>query len=218
MWRKRLRPRSKQSTPSPLVTERSSQEGKKLERHLSESLRQRIDDLAHSEGLGDNAAGLTDPVADVVSPGDLVITPLGLKGKVVHIQGSHAEVLVGDKRIRVPITELKKGFDVEAETVDSAGQHKPRRRPASRVQTILAEKTGVTELNLIGCNVEEAVSRTDKFLDDAVVSDVAQVRLVHGHGTGRLRKALRSFLDTHPLVASRDSESHDGATLVTLKD
>jgi DNA mismatch repair protein MutS2 len=59
-------------------------------------------------------------------------------------------------------------------------------------------------------------------LDDALMADERRLRIVHGHGTGRLRDALRTFVRQHPLVASvapaADNEGGDGATIVELKD
>jgi DNA mismatch repair protein MutS2 len=54
---------------------------------------------------------------------------------------------------------------------------------------------------VIGCTVDEALSRADKFLDEALLADQRSVRVIHGHGTGQLRRALAEFLQGHPLVA-----------------
>jgi DNA mismatch repair protein MutS2 len=75
---------------------------------------------------------------------------------------------------------------------------------------------------LIGSTVDEAVDRAEKFLDQALLADERRVRVVHGHGTGRLRDALRKYFREHPLVASAtpaaDNEGGDAATIVELKD
>ena len=77
------------------------------------------------------------------------------------------------------------------------------------------------EINLIGCTVEEATRRVDKFLDQATLAGSSQVRLIHGHGTGALRRGLAEFLKTHPLVEAIRSEAEDSGgaaiTLVELK-
>lgn len=78
------------------------------------------------------------------------------------------------------------------------------------------------EIVLIGSTVDDAVSRVEKFLDEALLNDSRRLRIVHGHGTGKLREAMRSFFRAHPLVASvapaADNEGGDGATIVELKD
>ena len=69
--------------------------------------------------------------------------------------------------------------------------------------------------------VEEALEKVDKFLDEAALAGRAEVRIVHGIGTGALKKALAEFLAGHPHVEStREAErEHGGAgvTLVTIR-
>lgn len=78
------------------------------------------------------------------------------------------------------------------------------------------------ELVIIGSTVDDAIPRVEKFMDDALLSDERRLRVVHGHGTGRLRDALQQFLKRHPLVASSgfapDNEGGTGATIIELKD
>jgi DNA mismatch repair protein MutS2 len=75
---------------------------------------------------------------------------------------------------------------------------------------------------VIGCTVEEATQRVDKFLDNAALAGKAQVRVIHGHGTGALRRGLAAFLATHPLVerihAEADERGGTAITVVELKD
>jgi DNA mismatch repair protein MutS2 len=92
-----------------------------------------------------------------------------------------------------------------------------------RVNVELQPRTGVlTELNVIGCNVDEAISRAEKFLDDAIVGEHRTVRVIHGHGTGQLRRAIAGFLQTHPLVANFTAapaeQGGGGVTVVELKE
>jgi DNA mismatch repair protein MutS2 len=77
------------------------------------------------------------------------------------------------------------------------------------------------ELNLIGKTTDEAVDLADKFLDAAFLNGLTEVRIIHGHGTGALRKAIAEFLANHPHVAKFASAPLDkggsGATVVNLK-
>src|SRR5205814_7407826 len=59
----------------------------------------------------------------------------------------------------------------------------------------------LSELNVIGQTVDEAITRLEKFLDESTVTDQHTIRIVHGHGTGQLRRAIAAFLKKHPLVA-----------------
>jgi DNA mismatch repair protein MutS2 len=74
---------------------------------------------------------------------------------------------------------------------------------------------------LIGKTTDEAVDLTDKFLDAAFLNGLNEVRIIHGHGTGALRKAITEFLKEHPHVAKFASAPQDkggsGATQVELK-
>jgi len=78
------------------------------------------------------------------------------------------------------------------------------------------------ELLLLGRTTDEARDETEKYLDDAFLAGLATVRLVHGKGSGALRKAVRDLLAAHPLVESfRDGEPAEGgagATVAALKD
>ena len=80
----------------------------------------------------------------------------------------------------------------------------------------------LSELNVIGCTVEQAVDRVAKFLDDTLVTDLREVRIVHGHGTGSLRRGLETFLKDHPLVLKTTpappNQGGGGATVVELKE
>jgi len=67
--------------------------------------------------------------------------------------------------------------------------------------------------------VEEATQRVDKFLDEAALANRTRVRIIHGHGTGALRRGLAEFLKTHPLVSSVSFESEDhGGKAITVVD
>jgi len=75
------------------------------------------------------------------------------------------------------------------------------------------------EINVIGLTVEEATSRVDKFLDEAALANKLRVRIIHGHGTGALRRGLGEFLAGHPLVAGSAFESEEhGGKAITIVD
>ena len=80
----------------------------------------------------------------------------------------------------------------------------------------------VSPAKVIGMTVDEAIDRVSSFLDDTLITDIQQVRIVHGHGTGALRKGLQAFLKTHPLVEKHypapENQGGGGATIVELKD
>jgi DNA mismatch repair protein MutS2 len=77
------------------------------------------------------------------------------------------------------------------------------------------------ELHLLGQRVEEALERLDRYLDRAILAGRSEIRVIHGHGTGRLRRAVRQHLRDHPTVADQrpggPSEGGEGATVIRLR-
>ena len=179
---------------------------------------------AIEERLRRSASGSQAPAAEAPAPstpsrpatiGDRVLVgALQLEGVVLSLSGRDAEVDVRGKRLRAPSDELR----VLTPAAVSAAQ------PARvKVNVELQPREGsLTELNVIGCNVDEALSRTEKFLDDAVVTEQRNVRVIHGFGTGQLRKAIAEFLRAHPFVATFAAAPNDrgggGVTVVDLKE
>jgi DNA mismatch repair protein MutS2 len=138
------------------------------------------------------------------------VKAMGLTGELVSLQGNEAEVAIAGKRLRLPAAEL----------VGLSGRTTPATRSGSGSSA--PAKSVPSEVNLIGMTVEEAKERVDKVLDDAALSDRREIRLVHGFGAGKLRKAVAQLLEGHPLVSSfrlgGPSEGGGGATVVELKD
>jgi DNA mismatch repair protein MutS2 len=77
------------------------------------------------------------------------------------------------------------------------------------------------EINLIGRTVDEATEELEKYLDKAFLAGLPRVRVIHGHGAGILRRAMREFLKHHPHVAAVTEAPRNqggmGATLVELR-
>lgn len=77
------------------------------------------------------------------------------------------------------------------------------------------------ELDLRGERYEDALARTEKYLDDALLSNFHQVHIIHGKGTGALRQGVQQYLKKHPRVKSyrfgEAGEGGSGVTVVELK-
>lgn len=84
-----------------------------------------------------------------------------------------------------------------------------------------ARRTASMEVNLLGMTVEEALMETDRFIDNGVLSGQTTLYLIHGKGTGALRKAIHEHLRRHPSVKSfrlgNYGEGEAGVTVVELK-
>lgn len=141
---------------------------------------------------------------------------LGWEGTLESLQGSRAEVFVRGKRVRCRAQEL-------IPTGPDGGRSKPQPRRRGGVSLSLdgGDRQIPRELKLIGQRVEPALRELDSYLDQALLSLLPEVRVVHGHGTGRLRQAVRQHLRGHPAVSSQrpggPEEGGDGATVVQLR-
>ena len=140
---------------------------------------------------------------------------LGLRGQLIDVNGDTATVLAGTLTVRVPLSALHQTAAGAADR--RAGSPA---RPFADPDTPPARAIAA-ELMLIGRTTDEARDLVEKYLDDAFMAGMANVRLVHGKGTGALRKAVRGLLSDHPLVDSyRDGEPAEGgsgATVAALK-
>ena len=133
----------------------------------------------------------------------------GWVGELQEVSGDKATVLVRGKRVRAASAALEAIVPVE-------------RAASPRVRVQVSSTPAVeSELMLIGQMVEPALDSLDAYLDRALASGRERVRVVHGHGSGRLRRAVREHLRGHPAVAGFDSAppsaGGDGATEVVLR-
>jgi DNA mismatch repair protein MutS2 len=163
---------------------------------------------------------VTAPPREIVVGDKVKLKSFGSVGIVDQIKGDEAEVRVKALRFREKLNNL--------ELLQSAPQpsemgklEKLRRAQHTEVHLQAAEQTSESELNVIGQTTDEAVDAVDKFLDEASLASLSQVRIVHGHGTGALRRAIGDLLRDHPHVArftaAPPNQGGTGATLVELR-
>jgi DNA mismatch repair protein MutS2 len=177
-------------------------------------------DAAAAEALSD--APPHSPAPDVVARparvGDrVVVPPFGLEGVVKAISDGQAELDVHGKRLRALVKDLR----VLGTPPGAPAATKPVQ--TVRVNVDLVPREGIlSDLNVIGLSVDEAITRTERFLDETLVTDQRTVRVIHGHGTGKLQKAISGLLKNHPLVAGFHTAPTEhgggGVTVVELKD
>ena len=98
----------------------------------------------------------------------------------------------------------------------------PIKLPQGVHLTVSTKELEKNEINLLGRRVDEAVELVDKFLDDAFLAQMKEVRIVHGTGTGALRQAITELLGNHPHVSTFEAAPHPeggrGVTIVTLRE
>jgi DNA mismatch repair protein MutS2 len=163
-----------------------------------------------------------EPAAQPLDPAKLV------PGLRIRVRGIAKPVVVRERRERT--VEIQAGplrMKVPVEDVLALAEEPAREaRPGAGSITVAravesaAEDAG-DEINVIGCTVEEATRRVDRFLDRAALESKPRVRIVHGYGTGALRRGLAEFLGAHPLVekisAEKPERGGEAVTLVELK-
>jgi len=166
--------------------------------------------------LGVHSGSLESVSADRLQAG-AKIRVRGFNKPVIfrRLDGSSAEIEAGPLRMKVALEEIT---GVEASSLNVA----PGLSPASSgvsVKSTPRQSAAAKEINVIGMTVEQATELVDKFLDDAALSHLPQVRIIHGHGTGALRKGLAEYLRTQPLVTKASFESEErGGKAITVVD
>ncbi|HKC08020.1 MAG TPA: endonuclease MutS2 [Methylomirabilota bacterium] len=174
----------------------------------------------------EHTAGATASEPDGAGPvgvGDRVeITHLGLKGDALGVDGETVTVQAGAVTVKVPMQALR--VIQRSPSGEATSYPRPRRgrgqgEGASRITTPGKGTVGV-EMNIIGRTTDEARDLLEKYLDDAFLAGLTSVRIIHGKGTGALRRAVEELLSAHPLVADHrpgaSSEGGAGATVATL--
>jgi DNA mismatch repair protein MutS2 len=165
--------------------------------------------------LGVHSASANAVSAERLQPGARVRVR-GFSKPVVlrRIDGLSAEIEAGPLRMKVAIDEIT---SVEAEAPASKASVSPARLQSVTVSSHGGGGAASGEINVIGMTVEEATERLDKFLDEAALVNRAQVRVIHGHGTGALRKGIGTFLSSHPLVEKHSFETEErGGKAITV--
>jgi len=165
--------------------------------------------------LGVTSASLQAVTAERLQPG-VRVRVRGFSKPVVfrRLEGSSAEIEAGPLRMKVALDEIT---GVAGDATASKFAAPTSRLQSATVTSQRGEGTPTDEINVIGMTVEEATERLDKFLDDAALANRSQVRIIHGHGTGALRKGIGTFLASHPLVERHSFETEErGGKAITL--
>ena len=144
--------------------------------------------------------------------GDYVSYPsLGLAGKIISIKGNKAKITTDN------------GFTFEANMINLTKIDEPKDNNVKKKQTnyeININTSMSLELNLIGMRTDEAKDALIKYLDNCRLKHLSQVRIIHGFGSGALRKMVHAYLDTQKDLTYRPGGEHEGgggATVVIFK-
>ena len=148
---------------------------------------------------------------------DVILRDLGKEAKVVEIiSETQVTVLAGVMKMRVDISNLKLNEG-------SKKKNTPNKKNVRSTNNVLekASRTASTELDLRGMNADEAIMELDRFIDNAVLLNLTGIWVIHGKGTGVLRKAVHEYLKTNRCVKSYRlgvyGEGESGVTVVEFK-
>jgi len=200
--------------------EKSRPELERARKRLVETA-QRVEETA-------GAAAPPPAASGEAATGDRVeVAHLGLRGQVLAIDGGTATVQAGAVTVKVPLQALTVVARGDVASGEGVMYSRPRMgtgsgaRVGARGAVAVPGKSGVPgELHLIGRTTDEARDLLEKYLDDAFLAGLTTVRIIHGKGTGALRRAVEDLLAGHPLIAEHRpgaaSEGGGGATVATL--
>jgi len=192
-----------------------------------------VDDIARRMLAGEAVAGTQNSALGTEHPAPstphsappavgerVIVGGLGLEAVVTAVHDGTADLDVRGKRMRASVRDLR---------VVGAAPTTARVRVNVQLAVGGRDSTGsgdgaqlMGDLNVIGCTVDEAISRAERFLDESLLTDRRVVRFIHGYGTGQLKRALTGFLQQHPLVArfatAPPEQGGGGVTVVELKE
>jgi DNA mismatch repair protein MutS2 len=128
------------------------------------------------------------------------------KGELVGLRGQNATIEVDGLKMRVPLSQLR--YISSTPTV--------KKQPKTKVNVEKSGK-GSISLKLLGCYADEAIDKLDLFLSDALVAGFSEVEIIHGTGTGVLKKVVIDYLKSYPKLQSFHGQKGNlGITIVKL--
>jgi DNA mismatch repair protein MutS2 len=234
--RAKLREKGKEQIEKALVAlrERTRQELERMReelragRSVSRGALMTVTQSARDAALGLFGGEEPEAPSGPVAPGmDVRVAPFGAVGRLLSLGArGEAEVEVKGKRMRVDVKSLSPAGPTGRSTQASAGRARPEALPLSRNSSLSSLSdlspaspavVATAELVLVGERVDAALPLVERAINDALLSGKGALRLVHGHGTGRLAAAVREFLTSHPGVASfRYADASEGGSAVTI--
>ncbi|MDR7865207.1 MAG: endonuclease MutS2 [Sporomusaceae bacterium] len=171
--------------------------------------------LGAVRALGDEAdereQGAPATADDLVPGAKVYVATLGQKGTVLAVAGDEVTVQLGIMKLNVPLASCR--------LAESAPARKESRSRA--VIDLTKAQQASREVDIRGQTVEEAEAALDKYIDDAILAGLGEIIVIHGKGTGALKKGVRTYLKTHRAVRDirigEAGEGGDGVTVAKLK-
>jgi len=197
----------------------------RLRREFQESFNQTV--VAHRTGADDGDVNAQPHLLKHIAAGDRVLLKSmnRIATVVREVEKDVFEVALGPIKMRIKRDECSapspSGVGVaEEKRADPLAAARKQKNVHVTVTSANTDELRM-EINLIGRTVDEATEELEKYLDRAFLAGLPRVRIIHGYGTGTLRRGVREFLKGHPHVATfaeaPQNEGGQGATLVELR-
>ena len=182
---------------------------KELLAKSQQEVRKALGIATESINIGEKIEAEYVPPRDFVKGDKVTVASLGKQGEIEKMDGQNVTVLIGSARFKTKLNQLRLITENKQEKQKNASRT-PRK--------VLEAKSEVDVRGFIG---DDAIFVVDKFLDDAVLSGLINVRIIHGKGTGALRKALWDYFKRDSRIKEYRlgtfGEGDSGVTVVTLK-
>ncbi len=198
------------------VKEERGREGDRLEGEINRRLKAREKEIeAVASSLNREKEQKGEDISELQEGQYVYIDSLQSKGQVIQVLDDGREALVQSGQIRVQAArgDLSPAPEEESQQQDHSSPQAVRSGKAASISS---------RLDLRGLRADEALSRTDKYLDDAYLAGLKKIEIIHGKGSGALREAVQELLEDHYHISSfrlgRSGEGGSGVTLATLKE
>ncbi len=193
---------------------RMKKEGAVTPEHEVQKLKQKL-----VASIGDMNDALATPVSRATEPPkDLKI---GERVRMLHLNGEGTVLAAPDAKGEVQLQVGVMKMKVHISQLERVKEDKAKEKARVRSMVDITNRAVATDVDLRGMALDEALDTVDKFLDDAVLSALGEVYIIHGKGTGTLRTGIHAHLKKHPHVKAfrlgRYGEGEEGVTVVTLK-
>lgn len=200
-----------------LLSEEESAEEERIRKKMEKLQNRERNKRNKTKSISPSIATETKPVATLFQKGEFVQLPNNAVGEILEINDKDAIIALGNLRSSVKLSLLKKASASQAKKMVRT-QVQPS---YANIRENISQKRFdfKPDIDLRGMRGEEALQKVITFLDDAVMLNYKEVRILHGTGTGALRQLIRQYLSTNPLVASYGDEQVQlgGAGITVVK-
>ena len=195
-----------------LAAELDKEKARRLQ-EAQDMIREELKSRESAAGNGIKEVISNKPPKNLLAGESVEVLTLNQKGVVLTPPDDkeNVEVQIGIMKVTVKLATLRRCKEDQTTSSQKGG----RSTMSAKSRTIK------TELDLRGKNIEEGILEVDKYLDDAYVSGLKEVFIIHGKGTGALREGIKQYMKTHKHVrtmrAGKYGEGGDGVTIVEIK-